>query len=247
MAPDQNSLTVQYAKGDKVVPLNTVLFSGHKPTDSYSYMSTFYPVPFKDTLGISYSTAESYFQAGKAWLIGDDDKFMEIAHAKDGFVAKKMGNNIKGLDVARWNEISRTVMKRALYHKFRNNQAIRDDLLSTGNKLIVAAQDDKVWGSGLRAAKTIETPISQWPGDNKLGEELMALRSFFRDSEVEDDTTTRTLIKKESNGDSDEHNLAPKRHEAPQTVTATSKANKGKKRKAEELGEGVADEAPKKK
>ncbi|KAF7914785.1 hypothetical protein BELL_1038g00020 [Botrytis elliptica] len=181
MAPGTDSLTYFFAKGNKLEEVNSILFSGHKAGNAYSHFSNFYMESFEDGSGITYSCGEAYFQAGKAWQVRDIDKFAQIAHAKSGYDAKRLGNEVKGLDVARWNKSSSYVMRNALYHKYRNNQAKREDLINTGNKCLVEAKDDLVWGSGLKtAALTLSTPISEWPGDNKLGEELMRGREYFK-------------------------------------------------------------------
>ncbi|APA10083.1 hypothetical protein sscle_05g048530 [Sclerotinia sclerotiorum 1980 UF-70] len=136
---------------------------------------------FKDDQGITYTCAEAYFQAVKAWVVKDRSKFMQIAHTRSGLEAKKLGNAIKDLPVARWDQISRHVMADALYFKFNHNADIRNELISTGSKVLIEARDDRVWASGIKTVKaTAKTPISEWQGQNKLGEELMRLRHFFR-------------------------------------------------------------------
>ncbi|THV44124.1 hypothetical protein BGAL_0727g00010 [Botrytis galanthina] len=181
MAPGKDSLTFFFAKGNKLEEVNSVLFSGHKPGDPYSHFSNFYMGSFKDNNGITYSCGEAYFQAGKAWKVGDMSKFAQIAHAKSGFEAKKLGNELKGLDVADWNKISSRIMQSTLYFKYRNNPVKREDLINTGNKCLVEAREDPVLGTRLKGASlALNTPISQWPGDNKLGEELMRARNYFK-------------------------------------------------------------------
>ncbi|TGO18441.1 hypothetical protein BTUL_0010g01120 [Botrytis tulipae] len=181
MAPGTDSLTLLFAKGNKLEEVNSILFSGHKTGDPYSHFSNFYMENFKDDQGVTYTCGEACFQAVKAWRIGDMSKFAQIAHAKSGYEAKKLGNEVKGLDVADWNKISSLVMRNTIYYKYRNNPANREDLINTGNKCLVEARDDPVWGTGLKtAALAWNTPISQWPGDNKLGEELMRARRYFQ-------------------------------------------------------------------
>lgn len=120
----------------------------------------------------------------KAWKIGNKAKFIEIAHAKDGKIAKDKGNALEGLDVRKWNSISRYVMCNTLYLKFRNDELLKRNLLATGDSLIVEARDDPVWGTGLKGfVKARTTKIEDWPGENKLGEELMRIRRYFFEEE----------------------------------------------------------------
>ncbi|CAD6448879.1 07846239-a28f-4e42-ad38-e8c1c44c8c55 [Sclerotinia trifoliorum] len=126
-------------------------------------MSNFYMEQFQDDDGITYTCAEAYFQAGKAWLVKDSSRFMQIAHARSGLEAKKLSNAIKELPVSRWNEISRHIMADTLFFKFSHNADIRKELISTGNKVLIEARDDRIWASGMKTAKaTAKTPISEW-------------------------------------------------------------------------------------
>lgn len=109
-------------------------------------------------------------------------KFIEIAHSKDGHEARKLSNAIVGLDVEKWNAISSSIMRNAIYFKFRKNQDIIDELLATERKCLVEARDDKVWGTGMKGhKKALTTAISQWPENNKLSKALIQTRNFFKD------------------------------------------------------------------
>lgn len=71
-------------------------------------------------------------------------------------------------------------MCNTLYFKFRNEELLKRNLLTTGDLLIVEARDDRVWGTGLKGfVKARTTRIDKWPGENKLGEELMRIRAYF--------------------------------------------------------------------
>jgi hypothetical protein len=70
-----------------------------------------------------------------------------------------------------------------LFFKFSHCEDLKRKLLETGERLIVEARADYVWGSGLNTAKTKRTPVREWKGQNLLGEELMRLREYFQHKE----------------------------------------------------------------
>lgn len=104
-------------------------------------------------------------------------KLVDCAPNKARTEAKKILN----FDTTKWNEILSSVMANALYYKYRHKNSWIQALVNTGNGLIVDARDDVVWGSGLTKPQTLKNKICEWPGENKLGHELMEIRLYFRD------------------------------------------------------------------
>ncbi len=64
---------------------------------------------------------------------------------KDPVMIKHYGDRIK---LPRWHDTALTVLKTALTAKFRQNQNLKQLLLSTGNKKLAEASIDKFWGCG---------------------------------------------------------------------------------------------------
>ena len=153
------------------------------------FMSNFYKS--KITIdGIEYSTSEHYFQAQKFIYPGASQRSIEygmlVASQSTPNKSKILANQKTGggykwrtqlndiinsyPDVkmrSDWEQIKDDVMRNALYYKFTQNPALRQQLKDTGNKKLVEhTKRDKYWGDG-----------GDGSGLNKLGQLLMELRS----------------------------------------------------------------------
>jgi ribA/ribD-fused uncharacterized protein len=130
-------------------------------------------------------------------LAKDWNSYNKILRAKSPKTAKTLGRqvNIQGLE---WDKVSWKCMADTIYFKFKRNPELREKLLATGDKIIVKAQPDHIWGSGLTTKQTIITDIRKWQGQNKLGEALMIYRMYLRllQSKGLDPATTPECLKK---------------------------------------------------
>ncbi|KAM0123462.1 hypothetical protein ACHAP3_011117 [Botrytis cinerea] len=179
--PERTSITWELSGNGGMAPEGTVFFSSTVPGPSTTHgeFSNFYRKKFTDDDGRVWAAAEVRFQAGKAVLAENQEWFEEIAACKDPNDAKTMGSNVR-MDTKTWDQAwARDIMADTLFFKFRNDARLRKLLLETGDKLIVEARIDYVWGSGMSAAETKKTPVKEWKGMNYLGEELMILRAYF--------------------------------------------------------------------
>ncbi|KAM0145952.1 hypothetical protein ACHAQE_010990 [Botrytis cinerea] len=180
MAPSRDSHTVFYAYGAEKVPVTAIIFSSPKPGAEWAWLSNLYEGEFVDDEGTVYRSAENYFQAGKAWMMKDKVILRKLVDC-DPNKARTEAKKILNFDKTKWNEILSSVKANALYYKYRHNNSWKQDLVNTGNRLIVDARDDVAWGSGLTKPQTLKNKICEWPGENKLGHELMEIRLYFRD------------------------------------------------------------------
>jgi N-glycosidase YbiA len=131
----------------------------------YGYLSNFYPSPF-EVDKIKYKTSEHYFQAKKT--DASDPIFQQIIDAENPKTAKSLGSkcNLR----KDWEEVKDKVMEEALIEKFKQNPALKEQLLKTGTaKLIEAAPSDYYWGQGKSGS-----------GKNKLGLILMKVRDMLK-------------------------------------------------------------------
>ncbi|KAF7935169.1 uncharacterized protein EAE98_003214 [Botrytis deweyae] len=179
MAPSPDSHTIFYAKGAEKVPKTALLFGSASPGGEWPWLSNFWDEPFVDDSGHTYRSSENYLQAGKAYMMKDKALFRKLIKYTP-LKAKIEGNKMK-IDVEKWNQISSLVMADALHFKFRHKKSWIQALVNTGDALIVEAREDMVWGSGLKKTQTAKTRICDWPGQNKLGDELMEIRLKFRE------------------------------------------------------------------
>ena len=71
-------------------------------------------------------------------------------------------------------------MERILQGKLKSSKAFRDELLATGNKILIEAFHDVWWGSGMYFKMSTTTKPEYHPGQSWLGEILIKIRSVIQ-------------------------------------------------------------------
>ena len=128
-----------------------------------------------------YSCTEQYMMAAKARFFEDEEVRAEILATTDPKTMKALGRKVHGFDGGQWNKVKYSIVLTGNYYKFVQNEAMRDYLLSTGDKVLVEASPyDKVWGIGLSAKDENASNPKQWRGENLLGFALMEVRDELR-------------------------------------------------------------------
>ncbi len=126
--------------------------------------------------GTSYSCAEQYMMAQKAFHFGDVEAYDKIMATNKPNEQKAIGRTVKGFDVAKWSAVSREFVYRANKAKF-SDPYLKAKLLDTGDREIVEASPiDKIWGIGLSEEDPRALDKSQWQGLNWLGQCIMRVR-----------------------------------------------------------------------
>ena len=75
-------------------------------------------------------------------------------------------------------------MYEGCYAKFSQNPDMKEQLLATGNTILVEASPmDKIWGIGRKASDPLARKIAQGKGLNLLGRVLMQVRETLREEE----------------------------------------------------------------
>ena len=117
--------------------------------------------------GLWWPTAEHYFQAQKF----DDPVYREkIRRASTAKQAANLGRTRDLPLRPDWDIERLNVMRRVVITKFETHEAVRNLLLSTGDRPIVeSAPGDRFWGAG-----------PDGTGENRLGHLLEELRDRFR-------------------------------------------------------------------
>ena len=157
-----------------------LFFWGHKVTKdgnvSKSCFSQWWQSSFTVD-GVQYKTAEHWMMAKKAALFGDVDMEKKILNATTPADAKKMGRRVKNFDPKVWGQQCSTIVSEGNYHKFSQNQKLKEFLLSTGTKVLVEASPvDKIWGIGMAESEEHVDNPRLWKGQNLLGFALMQVR-----------------------------------------------------------------------
>jgi ribA/ribD-fused uncharacterized protein len=131
--------------------------------------------------GKTYASAEHWMMACKARLFGDVEMERQILAADSPATAKKLGRKVRNFDPVKWDAHKFEFVQQGNVLKFGQDEALKQFLLSTGDKVLVEASPvDNIWGIGLSAdAPGIEQP-STWRGENLLGFALMVARDVLR-------------------------------------------------------------------
>ena len=140
------------------------------------YLSQWYPRKFVSE-GIEYETAEQYMMAKKALLFNDITIYIDIMSEPDPAKCKNLGKLVRGFDPKKWDACKEEIIYKGNLAKFSCNDDLLDALLETGDAILAEASPrDKVWGIGREFNDPKAQDISQWKGQNLLGNALMRVR-----------------------------------------------------------------------
>jgi len=127
--------------------------------------------------GINYNCCEQYMMHQKALTFGDTETaelIMKAEHPKD---QKALGRQVKNFDKAKWDTVSIGIVFKGNYAKFSQNDELGDELLATGNKILVEASPyDTIWGIGMGEKEPGINNPANWRGLNLLGWSIMLVR-----------------------------------------------------------------------
>lgn len=133
---------------------------------------------------VQYANVEQYMMAEKARCFGDADTEQAILRTTNPKDIKALGRAVRNYVDERWVAVRPEVVTRACIAKFSQNEALRRQLLATGDKLIVEASPvDAIWGIGLAENDPRALDPQQWRGQNLLGIALMKAREVIREAE----------------------------------------------------------------
>jgi len=131
--------------------------------------------------GQYYHCMEQYLMAEKARTFGDVEIERKILAEFKQLAIKKLGRHVAGYDDSVWSDVRQAVSVRGNLAKFSQNPALRQFLLSTGDKILVeASPKDIIWGIGFDETAPEAVVPSKWEGRNLLGFALMEVRDRLR-------------------------------------------------------------------
>ena len=138
----------------------------YRVNDAYGYLSNFAPYSFEID-GLVWSTSEHYFQAQKFLDQAIQEKIRSLKSPMDAALEGRNRENPLRSD---WEEVKDDIMRLAVFEKFRQNSAIRKELLATGNAtLIEHTKNDNYWADN-----------GDGTGKNMLGIILMETRGRLK-------------------------------------------------------------------
>lgn len=145
-----------------------------------TYLSNWYRCSFKDSQ-FTYLSSEAYLMAKKALLFNDVESAQKIVNTSDPKAQKALGRLVRGFSEELWNQHKFEIMVQGLLLKFEQNESLKKQLLSTGEKVLVEGSPyDRIWGVGLHYTDLLILDESKWMGENLLGKALMEVRSQIK-------------------------------------------------------------------
>lgn len=115
--------------------------------NGYESLSNFNNGPVIETINgkeVTFKTVEHAYQSKKALFAGDRAKAIEIYNAKTGYDASRIAQTIKWENASfkDWDKISRDEIKKSMLAAFKQNDATRELLLSTGTRELTHTKAD---------------------------------------------------------------------------------------------------------
>lgn len=145
------------------------------------YMSNWHLSPFTID-GVQFNCAEQWMMYSKAMLFGDTVIAKETLAESIPRNQKALGRKVKSFVSAVWEKECFDIMVKGCLQKFIQNPKMKEQLLSTGELILVeASPHDTIWGIGLDEDHPDSTNPEKWLGLNLLGLVLMEVRRILRE------------------------------------------------------------------
>lgn len=149
----------------------------YEETDVFS---NWFMEDFVDGNNVKFNCSEQAMMYYKAQMFGDEETAQKIMMAKHPSRQKALGREVKNFNSAKWDAVSRHVVYRACWFKFRNSPLLMKEILATaGTTLVEASDKDVLWGVGLSKDNPLIYDRKNWRGKNWLGQVLTQLRFDF--------------------------------------------------------------------
>jgi ribA/ribD-fused uncharacterized protein len=163
-----------------------ILFWGHRPQKDGKIGKSCFSQWFESSFvveDVKYASAEHWMMAEKARLFNDNGLLPEILNAATPEKVKDLGRKIKNFDDKVWDLHKYNSVLAGNMHKFSQNGALKNYLLSTENKIIVEVSPyDQIWGIGIGKEHPDALFPEKWNGQNLLGFALMEVRNELRNN-----------------------------------------------------------------
>lgn len=158
-----------------------------KTTDTHVYFwrgifSNWHPCKFEDDeFAITFNNTEQAFMYEKAKFFGDFETAELIVEEPDPKKAKALGRAVKNYNEFIWSIARFNLMVKVNLAKYKQNSDVRDQLMETGDKILVEASPyDGIWGVKLGEDDPRILDVKQWKGSNLLGKALMNVRKQLK-------------------------------------------------------------------
>ena len=139
-------------------------------------LSNFHPCKF-ELEGETFNSSEQYIQWTKARFSGDNIACDRILNCDDAADCKEVSRDIVNLNRKGWIDAAESLCFKGIQAKFNQNEHLMETLLSTGEKNLVEASYDDVWGTGQHLGSKDCLNQTKWKSLGILGRILMKIRS----------------------------------------------------------------------
>ena len=139
-------------------------------------LSNFHPCKF-ELEGETFNSSEQYIQWTKARFCGDNIACDRILNCDDAADCKEVSRDIVNLNRKGWIDAAESLCFKGIQAKFNQNEHLMEILLSTGEKNLVEASYDDVWGTGQYLGSKDCLNQTKWKSLGILGRILMKIRS----------------------------------------------------------------------
>ncbi len=145
--------------------------------DEHGCFSNWYRAEF-EYAGRRYTSIEQYMMFQKVSTFMKHDLAEAIMRTDDPAECKRIGRTkFPEFDSIVWDSVRKQIVKRGVKAKFRQNEAMLAELLSTeGSLLAECSPYDNVWGIGIGIDDDAWHNVAKWKGRNLLGRILMEVR-----------------------------------------------------------------------
>ena len=165
---------------------NTVGFFG-----SLNPLSNFHPATFTWD-GNEFFCSEQMIQYKKAKYFGEHNVADRILQSTTALECKKLSKEITTYRKEAWEENAKTLCQDGMLKKFEQNDKLKKVLLETGEKTIVEATYDTLWGTGVPLDDRNCLNPRYWSNQGILGEMLEAVRRIIKETVTTNNTTSAT-------------------------------------------------------
>ena len=148
-------------------------------------LSNFYPCKF-NLEGETFNSSEQYIQWTKAKYSNDSIAMERIMNCEDSADCKQVSRDITNLDRIGWSKSAESLCYQGIKAKYAQNNHLLDTLLNTGDKILVEASYDEIWGMGQPLGSGDCLCQTKWKSVGILGRILMRIRSELKSASIDD-------------------------------------------------------------
>ena len=148
-------------------------------------LSNFHPCKF-NLEGETFNSSEQYIQWTKAKYSNDSIAMERIMNCEDAADCKEVSRDITNLDRIGWAKSAESLCYQGIKAKYTQNNHLLDKLLDTGDKILVEASYDEIWGTGQPLGSRDCLCQTKWKSVGILGKILMRIRNDLKSAPADD-------------------------------------------------------------